>query len=289
MSQIVYLNGEFIPDSEAHISVHDRGFLYGDGLFDTMRAYNGVPFRIENHIERILNSAKKLKIRIELAPQNLKRIVSELLSKNRLKDAYLRITVTRGQHSGDLSFSTTHPSTILIIARPIETPSGEDYNRGVAATLVHGLSNPPELARHKTPSYLPYLLARDRASQVGAREAILVDNDGMVLETSTGNIFIVLEKEVITPPLSAGILPGIARKTALECAPDAGLETKEKPIAVKDLARAQEVFVTSSIVEILSITRVDGKDLGYHAGEITRLISNAYKKVVQEYVRAYCF
>jgi len=288
MSQIVYLNGQFLADSEARISIHDRGFLYGDGLFDTMRAYEGIPFRIEDHIERLRNSADCLGITIGAAPGEIKEIINELLARNGLENAYLRITVTRGIHSGDLSFDSAGPSTLLIVARPLTTPSEADYERGVSAALVQGCGNPAPIARHKTISYLPYLIARELAAKSGAREAILVDDDGMILESSTGNVFIVLGEEIVTPPVIAGILPGIARKTVLELAPSIGIKAKEDTVAVKDLASASEAFVTNSIVEILPITHIDGKGLGDNAGEVTRRISRAYKEEVKKYIKGIC-
>ena len=283
MNDIVYLNGRFIPHNEARISVHDRGFLYGDGLFDTIRAYRGVAFRIEDHLQRLFDSAAELNLKIGADRADLEKIITELLRRNGIEDAYVRITITRGEHTGDLSFDSENSPTVLIVARPLRIAE-DDYSRGVAATIVQNMSNPPDLSRHKIVSYLPYLYAHDMARRSGCREAILTDADGMILESATGNIFVAVGKDVFTPPLTAGILPGIARMTVLELLPTISLHGHEEPLAVKDLAEADEIFMTNSIVEVLPIVRIDERIFGCRPGQYTRQILVAYRKKVVEYI-----
>lgn len=280
----VFLNGRYLLESDARVSINDRGFLYGDGIFDTLRAYDGIPFCLEDHYDRLFYSAEKLDLRIELNSGALKEIIIELLQRNGLKEASVRTTVTRGKHSGDLSFISTSPSTVLVVAKPVRDMEKEQKS-GISAALVHGVGNPVELARHKIVSYLPYLYAREMARRAGCREAILVDNSGTILEAATGNVFIVIGGQVITPPLTAGILPGIARKTVLELLTSIGLTAHEEPLAVKDLDKANEIFITNSIVEVLPINRVDKKSFAMADESIARRILRAYRSKVAEYIK----
>lgn len=284
MKATVYLNGKFIPESEAHISINDRGFLFGDGIFDTMRAYGGVPFKVEEHLRRLLSSAGELKYKKVPSVDELQSAITKLLDENNLENARVRITLTRGEQGGDLGFDTANEPTLLIVARPFEGPSKEDYKHGISVSIVKSGANPAPLAQHKTTSFLPYLLARDAAKSAGANEAIIVDANNQVLEAATANVFMVKSGEVYTPEPGAGNLPGIAQTTVMELMKSGGQKVKTEKISADKLLDADEVFLTNSLIEVLPVSSIDGKTV--LVGEVTRKIRKAYRDIVSDYVRS---
>ena len=282
MINTIYVNGQFISSDKACLSPLDRGFLYGDGIFETIRVYDRVPFRWNQHIERMTDSARALEINWKEETQKLKDIVSELLKRNNLKNAYLRISVSRGIHTGDLGFDSDHNPTTVIVTDKLKAPSYAEYERGVPATVVqHPWASP--MAAHKTLSYLPYLAARHKARKAGMSEALLCDPSGRLTEGTTSNIFLVLRNKVFTPPADGTILGGITRRVALESLKSLNIECEENRVTVEDAARADEIFITNSIIEVLPVTALDKTPVGDgKVGPITKSAMDAYRSEVQK-------
>ena len=286
MTKFIWINGQFVSADKACISPLDRGFLYGDGIFETMRIYDGVPFRWDWHIERMTTSVQALEIKWKGNTQALKGVVSELAQKNKLKNAYLRITVSRGIHNGDLGFDSDQEPTTVIFVDMLQAPSDGDYEKGIAATVVpHPWASP--MAAHKSISYLPYLAAKNKARKKGVREAILCDYAGRFTEGATSNVFIVLDNRVFTPPTDGSILSGIARRVVIESLRNVGVRCEEEYMLMEDAIRADEIFITNSIIEALPITKLDGTAIGGgDVGSITRMALYAYRSEVQKEIEA---
>jgi len=278
MGRLVYLNGDFLPEDRASVSIFDRGLLYGDGLFETVRAYGGRLFRLDRHLERLADSARQ----IGLPPiGDLSGPANELLARNSLADAYLRITVTRGVGLG-LEATETSP-TVLIIARPLNLPPPETYARGYAVRIV-----PAEHARGaalpglKSLCYLDKILARRRAREQGADEALLVNSAGALTEAAASNVFLVLGGRLVTPALDQGVLPGITRDAVIELARDVELSVEEEVVPAGLLRDAEECFLTNSIMEIMPVTRADDYLIGRgRPGPITAQLRQAYAELVR--------
>jgi len=285
MTKVVYLNGEIVPEDKACVSVFDRGFLYGDGIFETIRVYGGVPFRWDQHMERMAKSASTLGINWSNDNKSLRDAASELLSRNKLTDAYMRITLSRGKHSGNLGFDTDSESTLLMVVAEPRLPSDENYGRGVAAVIIpHTWISP--MAAHKTLSYLPYLAAMDKAQREGAREALLCGPTGRLAEGATSNVFIVFGERIFTPPADGRILPGIARDVVIESLPEAGAQCIEEHIPAEDARTADEIFITNSTVEVLPVTKLDGANVGNgKVGPATRKAMKSYRSEVKKKIK----
>ena len=274
MGRLVYLNGEFLPEDRASVSIFDRGLLYGDGLFETVRAYGGRLFRLDRHLERLADSARQ----IGLPPiGDLSGPANELLARNSLADAYLRITVTRGVGLG-LEATETSP-TVLIIARPLNLPPPETYARGYAVRIV-----PAEHARGaalpglKSLCYLDKILARRRAREQGADEALLVNSAGALTEAAASNVFLVHNGRLVSPALDQGLLPGITRDAVIELA----RYVEETVVPAGLLRDAEECFLTNSIMEIMPVTRADDYLIGRgQPGPLTTQLRQAYAELVR--------
>lgn len=283
---IVYLNGDFCEEHKAFIPTNDRGFLYGDGLFETIRIYDGVPFLLEEHVQRLLNSASELKIETNLDRKKIRHIVRTLIEKNSLSEAVVRITLTRGAHSGELNLTQSTQATVFISVRQSQSFIPTTSRKPLSVITLQGYGNRHKLARHKTLSYLSYLTAREEAKAKGADDAILLSETGEVLEATTANIFLVKEGQIFTPPLESGILPGITRKEVIEISKKLKIKTSETPLTVDDLKTAEEIFLTNSVIEVLSVSSVDGIKMEKPVGEITKSIAESYKQKVVAYTQS---
>jgi branched-chain amino acid aminotransferase group I len=281
MPGFVYLNGRIVKREEALVSAFDRGFLYGDGLFETIRAYDGTPFMLPQHIARMAASARELDIPMPDA-DNIARTVERLIERNELGDAYVRITLSRGTHTGQLAPDAPGRPTLLIEARELRHRPPDAYERGaVVVTCSFSHDAASKIRRHKTTSYLPSILAKQEAARHGADEGLLADADGHVAEGATSNVFCVRDGRPLTPPLSMNILPGVTRKTVIGLAADAGLNVAEERFTVAEFRSADEAFITNSLVEIMPVRSVDGRDLGRVPGPITSRLARAYRALVE--------
>jgi len=280
MSEIVYLNGSLIPRSQARISVLDYGFLYGFGLFETMRAYGGQVFRLDSHLNRLARSAEILGLPIEAL--DLKGAVRDTIHANKLSDARVRITISIGEGGMVPDPSACRQPTVLILAGHYQPYPKQVYEKGFRAVVssIRRNSQSP-LSRLKSANYLENMLAKQEARAAGVDEAICLNEKGLLAEASMSNIFLVDDGILRTPGEESGILPGITREVVLELASQLGINTFEQDISLDELFQAQEAFLTNSLMEIMPLTEIDGKPVGSGEPEsVTRRLMASYKKLV---------
>lgn len=278
----VYLNGKVLEESAAALSPNERGFLYGDGLFETMRAYGGRIFRLEAHLARLRASAEFLRLRVPAADAEIGDAVAQLIKADSCPDAYVRLTLTRGASGRGMRLEQPENPTLLIIARPLQPHPEDHYRHGVKviiSSLRQSSHNP--LARHKTLNYMLCLLARQEATDAGANGAILLNELGQVAEESAANVFLARNGMLITPPPHCGLLPGIARAKVMDLAGAQGVPVEERPVSPAELFDADEIFLTNSLMEVMPVRQVDKRALKSKApGPITAALMQAYRSAV---------
>lgn len=277
MEQIVYLNGSLVPRSQAKISPFDLGFLYGYGLFETMRAYSGHIFRLERHLERLSQSAKLLGL--PLNAFDLKRACYDTLRANKLKDARIRLTVSMGEGEATPDLPKHPKPTVLATATRYVPLSDEAYRKGykaVVSTIDRDSQSP--LSRLKSANYLSNILARRDAGAAGADESILLNERGFLCEGSASNIFLVSKGYLITPGEDSGCLPGITRQVVVELAQGLGIGHSEREVQLEELLHADEAFLTNSIMELMPVVEVNGQRIG--RGKVTGRLMQAYRETV---------
>lgn len=283
MTEIIYFNGHLVPRAEAKLSPFDHGFLYGYGLFETMRAYEGHIFRLDRHLTRLRCSAESLGLRPKLDAFDLENACVETLQANKLKDARLRLTITAGEGDMTPDLNTCSNLTVLVAAKNFVPLPPERYEQGFKAALsfLRRDSQSP-LSRLKCTCYVSNILARMEAKAAGCDEAIMLNELGYIAEGSTANIFLVSKGELSTPSLESGILPGITREAVLEIARDLNIKTVERQVELRELSRAEEAFVTNSIIEVMPLTWLNGEPIGTgKPGKLTRNLMAAYKELVK--------
>ena len=281
MEQLVYINGEIISRDKVQIPVFDRGLLYGYGLFETMRSYNGHVFYLDRHIARLVNSAGVLGIREALEREKLETGVLRTLKANGLDDARIRLTVTAGEGSRSIGMPVSGKLTIIITVEELVLPSPENYLEGLRTSIVSIRRNSKSpMCRLKALGYLENLLAHAEAVDDGSDEAILLNDDGYVAECSASNLFIVETDKLITPPIEAGILPGVTRRVIIDLASSLGIKVAQEAVSVERLLNAEEVFITNSVIEIMPIAAIDGRLVGSGSrGKVTERLTEEYKKL----------
>ncbi len=279
----VYMDGEFVPENEARISIFDHGFLYGDGVFEGIRAYNGRVFRLKEHIDRLYDSAKAIDLEIPITREEFMNIILETLRKNNLRDAYIRPIVTRGVGDLGLDPRKCQKPSIIVITKPWGKLYGDLYEKGLTAITVAVRRNsfdalPPNI---KSLNYLNNILAKIEANAKGGDEAIFLDRNGYVSEGSGDNIFVVKNGAIATPP-TINNLRGITREVVIEIINKLGIPFKETNIGLYDLYTADEVFVTGTAAEIAPIVVIDGRKIGNgKPGEITRRLMEEFSKLTE--------
>jgi branched-chain amino acid aminotransferase len=280
--EFISLNGRIIPVTEGSISPGDRGFLYGDGIFETLRSYKGVPFKLAEHLERMRCSAEKLKISFEYSNAEISESITKLFEKNSVQDAYIRITLSRGEGGSALQMSDNLRSTILIQAKPFTPYEKGLYDGGMSLSVSkHRRSTTSPTCRHKTTNLLTSILLKEEAGSKSAHDSIVFNTDGYVTECIVSNIFMVADGSVITPSLDTNILPGITRKTVLDICKDSGIPAKEEFFKIETLIKADEVFITNSLMEIMPVSVIEDNKIGkVTPGKITRQLMSAYKSMV---------
>ena len=279
MAGIAWVNGRLLAPEEPAISPLDGGFMYGEGLFETMRAYGGTVFRLEQHMERLLVMSAELSLTPPTADK-LAEAVGETLRASSLADAMVRLTVTPGP-------AGSPEPTVVVLVRPLSLPPRQLYESGCLAVSVPVAHTPDSpLRRLKSLNYLDKLLAQRTAARRDRHEAILVDVDGCVIEGAMRNIFAVFDGELVTPPLSRAFLPGITRATVMAIAQREGIAHRERDVPLTELYTADEAFLTSSVAEIIPIRAVDGHALGEAPGLITRRVTRVYADLVAHEVGA---
>jgi branched-chain amino acid aminotransferase len=288
MSTWVHLDGRLVKGEEATVSVFDHGFLYGDGLFETMRAYSGRVFRIDHHMRRLLESCRGLELKVPYALEDLKEAVYETIGANGLRDAYVRLTVTRGRGEARPDPTTCGAPTVVVVTRSFSAYSAEQYERGYRGCIVSPRQNSmSSLSRMKTTSFLKHILARMEARGAGFDEGILLNTGGFLCEGAVSNLFLVKDRTVRTPAQDCGILPGITRSVVVEIVHEEGIPLIEGELPAHELTQADECFLTNSLMEVMPLVEVDGKRIGGgKPGPVTRRISARYREKVEEEANA---
>jgi branched-chain amino acid aminotransferase len=282
-AMLVYLNGRFVPKEEAKISVFDHGFLYGDGIYETMRAYGGRIFFLDKHLVRLQHSADSIVLKLPLSLGNIGEALNESLRVNNLREAYVRLHISRGPGEIGLDPSLCPEPTMVITSKPFKDYPAEYYERGVSVAIVtirrnHPLALDPSI---KGTNFLNNILAKIEANKAGAYEGIMLNWEGLVAEGTISNIFHVKSGVVHTPHLKTGILEGVTRGLVLDLARKLQLATIETAVRPQDLMDADECFITNSTSEIMPVTMIENNSIGNgKPGRITAALHQAYRKEV---------
>ena len=282
----IYLNGEFVPKNEAKVSVFDHGFLYGDGIFEGIRCYQGNVFRLDDHLKRLYESALSIMLEIPLSYEEMKEAVLETVRKNQLQDAYIRLIVSRGEGDLGLDPRSCPQAQVIIIAGQIKLYPQELYDNGMEVVTIPTRRNVPDALNPKIKSlnYLNNILAKIEATRAGVMEALMLNTEGYVCECTGDNIFIVKNGRVITPPTYLGALDGITRRVIMDICRDQGIECAEEPFTRHDVFVADECFLTGTAAEVIPVTKLDGRKIGTGMpGPLTKqLIAEFRKRVTVE-------
>ncbi len=284
---MIYLNNRLVPGARARVSVFDHGFLYGDGVYETLRAYEGTVFMLDEHMERLFHSASLISLMIPKTPEEIKAAVYETLGANRLKEAVIRITVSRGEGPLGLDPDLCQEPTFVIFSGVFKGYPAGQYQNGVNIAFVNTRRNyisalDPQI---KSLNFLNNILAKIEAKKINAYEAVMLNYRGYVAEGTISNIFFVNDNILCTPAMDVGILGGITRRIILDIAGESGIRTKEGKFRPEKIYDADEVFISNSTMEVMPVTQVDGREIGSAAGEITRALHCAYRKRVAEYIK----
>ncbi|MCM8765553.1 MAG: branched-chain-amino-acid transaminase [Candidatus Omnitrophica bacterium] len=280
----IYMNGKWVDKEEAKISVFDHGLLYGDGVFEGIRSYDCLVFKLKEHIDRLYESAHTLMLEIPLRKEEMEQAVLETLKANRLRDAYIRVVVTRGEGDLGLDPRKCKKPNIFIIADKIVLYPEKYYREGLEIITVPTQRNIPEALNPqiKSLNYLNNILAKIEAINCGVEEAIMLNSFGYVAECTGDNIFMIKNRLIITPPPYAGILKGITRAAVMELAEKAGFEVKETIFTRHELYNADECFLTGTAAEIIPVVKIDSRVIGEgKPGEITLSLMRKFKELTK--------
>lgn len=284
MGTIVYLNGQFVSKEEAKVSIFDHGYLFGDGIFETLRSYKGVIFKLDEHLQRFFNSAKYMMLSIPISKTDLKGLTYEALNKSLLKDAYIRITLSRGVGERGINPDFCKKPTLSIIVKEVPEYPPECYTSGIETMIVsmRKMGNESLSPQVKCCNYQNNILAKIELNQRGLLEGFLLNNEGFVTEGTVSNVFIVKNGNLMTPSPDCGCLEGITRNTVIEIAKKKlQLCVRETQFTRYDLYTADECFITNTIMEILPVVRVDGRVVGDgKPGSTTRRLYSLFQKLV---------
>jgi aminodeoxychorismate lyase len=275
---LVFFNGRFVPEEKAVVSIFDRGFLYGDGLFETIRVLNGKAFRWPQHLERLRQGASFLKIKLPFTPNKLFTFVDTLIAQNKMPDSLLRITLSRGVGTPGYLPQNAKKPTIAMSLRPAPKMSRIVPAPWTVITSSFRLATGDPLAGYKTANKLPQVLARAQAADAGAEEALLVNTDGFVVEGASSNLFWLKRGAVCTPPLHSGILPGVTRAIVFEIARLLKIPVREQNVRRKELARMDSIFLSLTSLGIVEAKSLDGKIL--KKSVVTRRLARAYNDIL---------
>lgn len=272
-SRQVYIDGEFYPKEDAKISVFDHTFLYGDGVFEGIRVYEGCIFRLRQHLQRLYDSAKYIMLNVPLRMEELTEATAETVRRNDIRDGYIRLVISRGEGTLGLSPWLCPKSSVIIIADSIKLYDKEFYENGLALVTVPTMRNRNESLnpRVKSCNYLNNILAKIEAHNSGCIEALMLDHNGFVVECTGDNIFLIKNGRIRTPPVYLGALEGITRDCVIEIARDKGYTLTEEPFTRYDVFTADEVFLTGTAAEAIPVVEVDKRKIGDgRPGPITR-------------------
>lgn len=275
---LVFLNSKFVSEEKAVVSVFDRAFLYGDGLFETMRIANGVPFRWEQHMRRLQQGAAFLRIKLPFSPAKLHAFTIRLAAKNKMRDTLLRLTLSRGVGTPGYSPKDAKNPVLVMSLRPLPKKGQGTVAQWKLFASSFRLPASDPLAHFKTCNKLPYVLARAEADAVRANEALLSNTDGFVVEGASSNLFWIKHGIIHTPPLAAGILPGVTRAIVFEIAAQLKIPLREKNIRLKDLARTDGIFLSLTSLGIAEAKSLNGKAL--KQSPLVSQIARAYEELL---------
>lgn len=289
--QLIYLNGQFVKKEDAVISVYDHGFLYGDGVFEGIRAYGGNVFRLEEHLTRLYDSAKSIMLTIPYTKEEMTDIVIETLRQNHLTDGYIRLVVSRGVGDLGLSPYTCERPTVIAIAEPLSIFPKEFYETGLEIITVATRRNRSDALSPmvKSLNYLNNILVKIEANLAGVPEALMLNDQGYVAEGSADNIFIVKNNKLLTPPGHVGALVGITRNAIMDLARAKGYEVSEAIFTRHDVYTADEVFLTGTAAEVIPVRKVDGRVIGEgKPGQVTTDLMESFRELtVTDGVKVY--
>lgn len=280
----IYINGQIVPQENAKISVFDHGLLYGDGVFEGIRAYNGKVFMLDQHLDRLYDSATAISMKIPITKEEMSNAIKKTMAANNLMDSYIRLVVTRGVGKLGLDPNKCAIPQIIIITDTIELYSKVLYEKGLDIVTVTTIRNhfsalDPKI---KSLNYLNNILAKLESIQAGAGEALMLNKDGYVAECAGDNIFILKNNTLFTPPSSAGILIGITRNVVMELAAKMGIQVKEELMTRYDLYIADECFLTGTAAEIIPVVKIDGRTVGTGGpGKITLDLLKRYRDLTR--------
>jgi len=273
---LVFLNGQFVPEQQAVISVNDRGFMYGDGLFETMRVCGGRPFRLAQHLERLTRGADFLKIKCPFTPRELQEFAGQLIGQNKMPGAILRLTLTRGP--GERGYTPRADGRPTVVMTLHDAPSLEDPIQWSLITSSYRIPAADPLSSFKTLGKLTHVMARSEAVEQGADEALLINTNGEVAETAGGNLFWVYDEKICTVPTGRGVLPGITRAVVLEICQTLGLPTNKRVIKPEALRNSEGIFITQSALGIVPVAAFNGEPVA--PSPLVEQISRAYCEIL---------
>ena len=279
---LVYIDGEFLPQEDAKISVFDHGLLYGDGVFEGIRSYQGRVFKLDEHLQRLYDSAKAIMLQIPISIEDMEETVLETLRRNQLHDAYIRLVVTRGVGDLGLDPDKCPVPTIFIIADKITLYPPNFYEDGLEIITVSVRRNYAEAIspRIKSLNYLNNILAKIEGKQAGVEEVLMLNAEGYVVECSGDNIFFLKDNVIVTPPTHLGILEGVTRNTVIDLARELGITVEEKVFTRHDLYTAEECFLTGTAAEVIPVVKIDQRIVGNgHPGTVTQKLIEEFHHV----------
>lgn len=279
--QLIYVNGHFVEKDKAVISIYDHGFLYGDGVFEGIRVYEGNVYKLKEHIDRLHESAHSIMLNIPYSKEELQEIIVDTVRKNKLHSAYIRVVVSRG--TGDLGLDPRNceKPTVIVIAEPLSIYSVELYEKGLKVASVANRRSSPDVMNPqiKSLNYLNNILVKLASVQADADEALILNNQGYVTEGSADNIFIVKDGIIKTPPVYLGALEGITRNAIIHIAKEQNIEVKETPFTLHDVYISDEVFLTGTAAEVIPVVTVDDRKIGDgKPGQLTQQLLNDFRK-----------
>ena len=279
---LIYIDGEFLPKAEAKVSVFDHGLLYGDGVFEGIRSYNGRVFKLDEHLERLYDSAKSIMLQIPIPIETMKEAVLETLRRNHLREGYIRLVVTRGVGDLGLDPDKCPNPTIIIIADKITLYPQKFYEKGLDIVTASVRRNYPEAInpRIKSLNYLNNILAKIEGKQAGTEEVLMLNAEGYVVECSGDNIFWVKNGVLVTPPVHIGILEGVTRNSVIALARDSGIQVEERVFTRHDLYIADECFLTGTAAEVIPVVTIDRRTIGDgRPGKVTQKLIAAFRQM----------